>query len=95
MSPSYGAPHPGERRSSNQVLDAGEEDGDDTSHPALLGAGRQKGGDEIRFGPVSCEGHAEVVRRPRKTPDSNASANYNPVAEAEAILASEALQVAA
>jgi len=53
------------------------------------------GGDEIRFGPVSSEGHAEVVRRPRKTPDTIPSANYNPVAEAESILASEALQVAA
>ena len=52
------------------------------------------GGDEVRFGPVSSEGHAEVVRRPRKTPDIYTSANYNPVAEAEAILASEALQVA-
>ena len=30
-----------------------------------------------------------------KTPDTIPSANYNPVAEAEAILASEALQVAA
>ena len=53
------------------------------------------GGDEFRFGPVSSGGHAEVAKRPRKTLGTYTSANYNPVAEAEAILASEALQVAA
>ena len=38
-----------------------------------------KGGDQYRFGPEDREGHAEVVRRPRKTPDTMTKANAKSV----------------
>ena len=51
------------------------------------------GGDRFRPRSLVCESHVEVAGRPLKTPGKKPNANYNPVAEAESILAEGALNV--